>query len=186
MSLLFRKKPKPSEPDISTPEGLEQIYQRCFDTMYEIGYAQTKDTEITRELIQELFISAWEKRDTLVAKEKVEYYLLRLFKYRLIDHFRKEARQRHHHQQATLDYCDASHCTEQEIAYAELKDNVDTLVDRLPCQCRRVYRMSREQGLSNKEIASSLLISERAVAYHLAKATTFLREKLPDYTRAQP
>ncbi|MEM9673171.1 MAG: RNA polymerase sigma-70 factor [Cyclobacteriaceae bacterium] len=178
MSLFFRKRPKSSEPDISTPEGFEQIYQRCFDKMYEIGCAQTGDAEITREIIQELFTSAWEKRETLATKEKVEYYLLRLFKYRLIDYFRKASKQRQHHEEATVDYCDASHCTEQDIVFKELKSNIQALVDQLPCQCRRVYKMSREQGLSNKEIASSLLISERAVAYHLSKATTFLREKL--------
>ncbi|MEM9833562.1 MAG: sigma-70 family RNA polymerase sigma factor [Bacteroidota bacterium] len=178
MSLFFREKPKLSEPDISTPEGFEQIYLRCFDKMYEVGCSQTGDVEVTRELIQEFFTSAWEKRDTLATKEKVEYYLLRLFKYRLIDYFRKAATQRYHREQATIDYTDSDTYTEKVVAFNELKTNVDTVVSELPTQCRRVYKMSREQGLSNKEIALSLLISERAVAYHLAKATTFLREKL--------
>lgn len=55
------------------------------------------------------------------------------------------------------------------------------LVNALPEHCQRVFRMSRELGLSNKEIAHELLISERTVAYHLSNALRELKAKLNDY-----
>ena len=65
--------------------------------------------------------------------------------------------------------------------FNNLKEQVNVLVDTLPCQCKRVYKMSREQGLNNKEIASALLITERAVEYHIAKALQMLRANLTPY-----
>lgn len=179
--MLFKRKNTKAQPDIRTPEGFEVIYNACFDKMYEIGYYQTGNEEVTREIIQEFFTAIWEKRDKLAKKEKVKYYLIRIFKYRIIDYFRAQAIHQKHSDQVATDYRDYGNCTEEEVLLTELKGNIDRFVNRLPDQCRKVYRMSREQGLSNKAIASTLLISERAVAYHLSKATTFLQEKLQNY-----
>lgn len=179
--MFFKKKNIALQPDITSPSGFEAIYNACFDKMYEIGIYQVGDEEITKEIIQEFFTSIWEKRETLAEKEKIEYYLVRIFKYRIIDYFRAEAIRQKYSDEVALDYCDARHCTEERVLHTELKNNVNLLVDQLSCQCRKVYKMSREQGMSNKEIASALLISERAVAYHLAKAFSFLQEKLQLY-----
>ncbi|MEM0941318.1 MAG: sigma factor-like helix-turn-helix DNA-binding protein [Bacteroidota bacterium] len=51
-------------------------------------------------------------------------------------------------------------------------------MDTLPCQCKKVFKLSREKGLWNKEIASTLLISEKTVEYHMKKALTFMKSHL--------
>ena len=56
-------------------------------------------------------------------------------------------------------------------------------MNELPRQCRRVFKMSREEGYSNKEIASQLLISERAVEFHITKALAFFRKNLTEDTK---
>ncbi|MEM6846114.1 MAG: RNA polymerase sigma-70 factor [Bacteroidota bacterium] len=177
----FLRKTKQSAFDPRTPQGFEQIYQTYSEKMYKIGCSQTGDAEVTREIIQDIFTSVWERKHSLDIKGSIESYLMRALKYRIIDHFRTQTNHEHHRQQATADYSDSDNRTEEEIAYQELRSNVNALVNQLPAQCRRVYQMSREQGLSNREIASMLLISERAVAYHMAKATAFLQNKLRTY-----
>ncbi|MGD1895071.1 MAG: RNA polymerase sigma-70 factor [Cyclobacteriaceae bacterium] len=179
--MSFLRKTKKAEFDLRTPRGFEQIYQTYSEKMYKIGYSQTGDAEVTREIIQDIFTSLWERRKKLNIQGAIEPYLMRALKYRVIDHFRSQTKREHHQQQATVNYCESDNCTEEEVAYRELKSNITALVDQLPAQCRRVYQMSREQGLSNREIASMLLISERAVAYHVAKGTAFLQGKLRSY-----
>jgi len=72
--------------------------------------------------------------------------------------------------------------TENEVMVSSLSERITNLIENLPSQCRRVFKMSREQGLSNKEIASDLLISERAVEYHISKAVTSLKSHLTEYS----
>ncbi|MEM8893108.1 MAG: sigma-70 family RNA polymerase sigma factor [Bacteroidota bacterium] len=176
--LFFKRRNRQQKPDITSSAGFEEVYNACFDKMYEIGLYQTKDQETTRELIQEFFTSMWEKRHTLVDKDEVEHYLIRLFKYRIIDHFRAEATRQRHINEASQSYEVANHSTEELVLHNELKDNVEGLIGQLSLQSQKVYRMSHEQGMSNKEIASSLLLSERAITYHLSKAASFLQENL--------
>lgn len=146
--------------------------------MFEIGFYHTRDEEKTREIIQEFFTSVWEKREQYSQKDKIEQYLIRIFKYRIIDFLRTEATRQKYEQKAASEFCEMRNCVEEEVFFNELESNVSQLVDQLPCQCRKVFMLSHENGLTNKEIASTLLISERAVAYHLANARSTLKEKL--------
>jgi hypothetical protein len=58
---------------------------------------------------------------------------------------------------------------------------LDQAVDSLPKQCKNVYKLSRDEGLTNKEIATNLLISERAVEYHISKALSVIKIRLKKY-----
>ncbi|MEM1340266.1 MAG: RNA polymerase sigma-70 factor [Bacteroidota bacterium] len=178
---LFTKKKEITQPDITSYVGFEQLYTTCFDKLYAIGIYHTKDEQITRDIIQEFFTSIWEKRSELREKEKIEAYLTHMFKYRIIDYFRAEAVRKKHHEKASTTYSNSGNNTEEEVLRADLQESWDTYINELPNQCQKVYIMSRKTGMSNKEIASSLLISERAVAYHLSKASSILQKKLSLY-----
>ena len=67
---------------------------------------------------------------------------------------------------------------EQPCLYEELQREVQKAVDALPDRCREVFRMSRFEGLKNREIAARLGISETAVEKHLARAVGRLGEHL--------
>ncbi|MEM6831029.1 MAG: sigma-70 family RNA polymerase sigma factor [Bacteroidota bacterium] len=179
--MFFKKRNTNHNFDFTSVEGFERVYNMCFDKMFEIGFYQTNDEDKTREIIQEFFTLVWEKREEYGQKEKVEFYLIRIFKYRIIDFLRSEATRQKHEDGAAKEYCELRNCVEEEVLYHELSNNVNQLIDQLSCQCKKVFLMSHEKGMSNKEIASSLLISERAVAYHLAKARSTLKENLPSH-----
>jgi len=131
-------------------------------------------------MVQDIFKSLWERREKLEL-ENVGNYLIRAAKFKTFEYIRNKVSQQKHlcikHQECSY----ASNCTEERVHYNNLREKVNVLVDTLPCQCRRVYKMSREEGLSNKEIASALLISERAVEYHITKALSVLRLNLSGY-----
>lgn len=132
-------------------------------------------------MVQDIFKSLWERRDDLEL-EKVSNYLIRSAKFKTFEYIRnKSIRQKH----IEIKYQDSSHainCTEERVLYNSLQQKVNQLIDALPHQCKRVFRMSREQGLSNRQIASSLLISERAVEYHITRAINMLKLKLSSYS----
>ena len=132
--------------------------------------------------MQEIFCSLWERRENLHIEGPLENYLVRAAKFKLIDYYRKKAKAPVCVDTAAVSACLAfENCTENDVLYHALSEKVGDLVDKLPCQCRLVYKLSREKGLNAKEIAEALLISEKTVKNHLTKALGFLKAELKEY-----
>lgn len=182
---MFRRKENKEQPTpikrIDSPGSFEQIYTLYWEKVYAICYNNLRETEPAKELVQDIFKSLWERRDEIEISTSIEHYLMRAAKLKVFEYIRNKTSRKKHIECALQDFCESTNCTEEEVDFNGLVEKVNLLVDRLPCQCRNVYKMSREQGLSNKEIASALLISERAVEYHITRAFTFLRQHLPEY-----
>ena len=166
---------------MTSPEGFEVIYVRYWEKVFAVCYNSTERIELAQSMTQDIFKSIWERRDSIQIEKSIEHYLVRSAKKKVAEYFRNQSIRSKHLDLASHDDCAAANCTEQDVAYSLLVEELNLLVGRLPCQCRNVYRMSREQGLTNKQIAQELKISERAVEYHISKAISFLKKNLPEY-----
>lgn len=183
---LFLFKGKSTEPkhDISSKEGFEWLYNTYWEKIFAVCYHNTQDLELCREMTQDIFKSIWERRDSLIIEKSWEHYLVRSAKLKVAEHFRNQVTRKKHFDNAIRDYCKTANCTEQDVCYSILVQELGLLVNQLPCQCQNVFKMSRSEGMTNKEIAKKLNISQRAVEYHLNKAMIFLKKNLPDYELA--
>ena len=68
------------------------------------------------------------------------------------------------------------------VVYDDLSEAVEQAVNKLPEKSREVFRLSRLEGRSKKEIAKLLQLSEKAIEYHLTKSLKELRVQLKDYS----
>ncbi|MEM6843491.1 MAG: RNA polymerase sigma-70 factor [Bacteroidota bacterium] len=169
---------KAAAPDLRTPEGFKQVYDKYSNKMYKRCLLKTGNHALAGDIVQEVFENLWQRRDTLDIKGSVAHYLMKASQLRAIDHLRTQASHQKHDEYAYSEHCAHDRYTENEVSFNELQQQVNDLIDQLPGQCRNVYELRHQQGLTNKEIASRLLISEATVSYHLSKATAFLKEKL--------
>ncbi|TZF84093.1 RNA polymerase sigma-70 factor [Pedobacter sp. BS3] len=160
----------------------EDVYNCYWEKVYAVCYNNIRDVEVAKEMVQDIFKSLWERREEL-ALENVANYLIRSAKLKTFEFIRNKTTRQRIDEFNYQGCVNSSNCTEEQVLFNDLKDNVNLLVDTLPCQCKRVYRMSREEGLSNKEIAEKLLISERAVEYHITKAMGMLKQKLAVFNK---
>ncbi|PVH27050.1 RNA polymerase sigma-70 factor [Sphingobacterium corticibacter] len=155
-----------------TTDSFKQLFERYWKRLFAFAIKMTADEEDAKEIVQEIFKSLWERRDNLNIQD-VERYLLRSVKLKTMEYMRnKSTKQRHHDiilSTTKIDYED------QQVQVKELSHKVNNLVESLPKQCKNVFKMSREEGMTNKEIAHLLLISERAVEYHISKALSALK-----------
>ena len=68
----------------------------------------------------------------------------------------------------------------QKLYYNELQENLEAIIEQLPSQQKRIFKLSRFDGLLNKEIAEKLDISLRSVENQIYRALKFIKRKLPE------
>lgn len=177
---MAEETPNPG-PFVIDEKSFRALYERYWEKVYAVCYHHIRQTEIAQGMVQDIFKSIWERKDTLEIAFCPEKYLVRAAKFKVFEHIRNTQTRKEHLEKALVHFGEPVCTTEHDVMYDHLKTQVDTLVDSLPEKCRRVFRMSREEGLTNKEIARALSITERAVEYHVARALGVLRIHLQEH-----
>jgi RNA polymerase sigma-70 factor (family 1) len=166
---------------IAGESAFKALYDQYWEKVLAVCFQATRDIPLAEDLMHELFQSLWERKDELRVAGSAENYLVRAARLKVLAHYRDTTNRTAHVGRAMQGYRGAEDTTENEVNYALLTEHVTTLVAQLPHPCQTVYKMSREAGLSNKSIASSLVLSEKTVEYHLTRALRFLSKHLIGY-----
>ncbi len=161
-----------------TAQRFEEIYRHYSKKLFRICMVFVKDEEIATEMVQDIFCSIWERKDTISLETNWEKYLYRCAKLQYYNHSRNQTTQEHHLEQYSLKQPRETNTTEETVEVRQMAEQVDQLVADMPEKRRQVYRLSRQKGLTNKEIAQHLFISEKTVKNHLTKSLAYLRTGL--------
>lgn len=148
-----------------------EIYNRYWDKLLYVAGLKLKDPAMAEEIVQDIFLDLWRRRKQLIITVSLEAYLSVAVKYRIINAHAKLKRQQDFLENNTTT---ALH-TEQWLDEKELYTNFERLVSQLPEKCRITYKLSREEGLTLKEIARKMAVSQKAVEANLTRSLKLLR-----------
>lgn len=150
--------------------------------IYSICCYYLKDKEDAKDLVQDIFRSIWERKNNLeIDTNSLKGYLIRAAKLRVLEYIRNKTISNKHLNIIKADV-EAETVDMEEVFYSKLlSEKITRLIDRLPDQCRRVFKLSRGNGMTNAEIAKTMQISKRTVEYHISKALCILRQNLKEY-----
>lgn len=153
------------------------LYDRYWDTLFISAYKVLKDQEASKDIVQEVFISIWES-ETLDEIANVKAYLYQSVRYRVLMLIRKgKVRDKHLQTINSL----SENTTEEQINFEEMNQKIDSLIGELPDKCQQVFRMSRVDHLTNKEIAEKLNISIRTVETHISNGIKHLKTRMDSF-----
>lgn len=143
-----------------------------------VGYARKmlQDHDAAIDVVQQLFVNVWEKRDTLSVEGSMKSYLLRSTHNACLNAIQHQ-KVRQEHQSDTL-YTASDSEQRDLLEEEEFKLEVKAAVQKLPTQCRKVFLMSRVQGKKYQQIADELSISIKTVENQMGKALRTLRDEL--------
>lgn len=160
--------------------AFKEMYGRYWKQLFNAAYMRLGCKETSKELVQNIFLNLWEKRQVL-SIEHPQQYLLTSIKNKVVNYIETTLVQENYqqHVRQTL----PTHCTETEatVKYNELYNALEKALELLPQKTRDIFKMSRFNHLSIKEIAANLSISEKAVEYHITNSLKLLRINLKEF-----
>ncbi len=164
--------------DLRDDKSFEKLFRQYFPGLCAYAYKFTGDVDSAEEVVQNVFIQLWEKRTELNIQTSFKSYLFRAVHNRCLNLKRNEAVRVKHHQQHQ-DEREESEFFDPAIA-SDIKQRLYEAIGKLPPQRARIFRMSRFEALSYREIAEKLELSPKTVEAQMGKALKQLRLWLQD------
>jgi RNA polymerase sigma-70 factor (family 1) len=162
-------------------KAFEELYEKYGAALYSYIFQRVRIKEISEEIVQDIFVSLWEKRESLQITS-LSAYLFAAAKYKIISHIRSSAvREVYIESFGAFLAAKFDQSTEEFINLSDLQSLIERNLEKLPGQCQRVFRLSRMDHISNQEIAQMLGISVRTVENYITQALKHLRSIL-DFT----
>ncbi|MFT4733601.1 MAG: RNA polymerase sigma-70 factor (ECF subfamily) [Algoriphagus sp.] len=170
---------------VNIREGNRTAFEAVFRTYYEdlsrYAFSILRKKEESEDLVQQVFVNFWEKREQTIISGSLKSYLFRSVhnqSLNLIKHEKVKANYVEHSQ-----YFDTKFHSEveEELEGKELEGKIAEAIDTLPNQCRKIFIMNRMESLKYKEIADQLDISIKTVENQIGKALKVLRGSLASY-----
>jgi RNA polymerase sigma-70 factor (family 1) len=155
-----------------------ELFHRYKYKLYGYIFALTRSKEMAEDVVQDVFLKLWQKRETMAELNEFAPYLFRMAQNRAINGFQRmatEARALAALRQTTR--TNAMDIEDQLVA-KDLEQRLQDAVQKLPPQQQQVYRLSREDGLKHEEIAERLKIAPGTVKNHMIAALRTLRAQM--------
>ena len=168
-------------------EGNEAAFREIFNAYAPVLYPMmiriVKIPAAAEDIIQETFLRVWIARDQLPGIEQPRSWILRIAYYRAFTYLRSKAR----HQKAMTIVTNlnttslAKNETEDAVTFNALEAQLKEAIGQLPAQQKKVYQLSRQQGLKTDAIAELMNLSPQSVKNTLGRALKFIREYMEAY-----
>lgn len=146
---------------LKTEADLNRLFKRFYPELCRYAFYLTTDKAIAEDMVQELFISLWEKRDKLNV-ENIESYLYKAVKNKSIN-FQQSYYRKNFQVGVSSNTTFSTNNTNDEITYNELDHILKKAVNSLPAKCREIFYLKRFKDLSHKEVSKKLNVSEKTV-----------------------
>lgn len=165
--------------------GNQQAFSKLYDLFYPalIKYvvSKIKDPSSAEDILHDLFMSLWRGRSKIQEIESLSAYLYTSCRYLIFEYIRKSSVWNTHEDLADLDIQYMETPLDERLYYRYLLDMVNKEIENLPEKCRQVFKLSREELKSNKDIAEYMGISESTVENQINKALKRLKLVSKDY-----
>lgn len=166
-------------------EGDVKSFERVFNQYAEslVRYAETilKNTYEAEDVVQQLFVQFWAKRETVEINTSLKSYLYRATHNSSLNKIKQQGVKENYAAYYTYVGNHVAGSAAQYVEGKEVSEAIGAAIEELPEQCRKVFKMSRFGHLKYQQIADELGISVKTVENQMGKALKHMRVRLKDY-----
>lgn len=160
--------------------AFKEIYKRYWKSLFIAAQRKLRSDEICEELVQNIFLSLWEKRNGLLI-ENLRGYLFNALKYQVVDHLRKQLLAERYSGVLQTRPEQLGESPDDTLNFQDISSIFERIFGQLPEKTSRIFHLSRIEHKSTREISRLLRIPERTVEYHITQSLKILREQLGDF-----
>jgi len=160
-------------------KNFEKYFKQLFAALTYHSYKVLKDYDLAKDIVHEAFAKLWENRYNISTQGNVKAYLYRTVYNLSINYIRDNKKL-----QSTENTADSQlghENFEYKLEFLEMEQAVINAINSMPAKMKKVFVLSRYDGLKYREIAEKLSISIKTVEVHISNALKFLRKRLKNY-----
>lgn len=157
--------------------AFEKIYQTYSPRIFLNILKMVKSAEDAQEILQDVFIKVWEKRDLIDPEQAFKAYLFQISRFTVYNFIRKVNLDRKLKAYLSQEHSELYTHIEEAIAYRESDRFILDAIEELPTQRKHIYKLCKLEGKSYAEVSNLLGISASTINDHIVKATKFLKER---------
>jgi len=165
-------------------EGNEKAFETIFhayrDKLFAFIFRLSASKEVSEDIVQDVFLKVWKKRETLSGVENFNAFLFRIAHNHAINQLKRLSKETLVRSKAKINPS-GSTAPDKQLTFKNLQRALEEIVAHLPPRQKEIYRLKRERHLKQDEIARQLHISPSTVKNHLTQALRTIREKLRHY-----
>lgn len=173
----------------SDPQAFEEFHNRFYADMLRLTIMKIGDVEESYDLLQDLFIELWEKRESLSITNSLDAYMRNRLWFKIATYFRSKGFKQNHIKKFTefLELqekppFDQHEVMEINLQYEEMINKVNEVITNMPEKMKAVFILSKEEQMSINSIAEKMNLSPKTVKNHLHAALKRIRSELNDYS----
>jgi RNA polymerase sigma-70 factor (ECF subfamily) len=162
--------------------AFRELYRRKWKELYYYCLQKVHVKEAAEELVQNIWVGLWNNRHT-VRIENLDHYLKSAVKYQVINYIKSSLLRTQKQTAASRQLRSELPALEADsgVLVKELSEAIEDAIDALPEKTGKVFRLSRIEHHSIKDISLQMNISEKAVEYHITKSLKLIRLHLKEY-----
>lgn len=157
----------------------EEVFRKYYQSLCLFALKYVKDPDEAEEIVQEMFVRIWQKKESLAVTTSLKSYLYQAVRNACLNHL-KHNNVKLEYQKRAIDATSAANAGDTLVAL-ELEARITETLNKLPPERKKIFLMSRNEGLKYREISEKLNISIKTVENQMSKALQFLKTELMDF-----
>lgn len=159
-------------------DAFDLLFHKYSDKLFRFAFSLLKNEEDACEIVQETFFKIWEKRNKIDSSKSFKSFLFSISYHLVIDQLRSRLKDREFRNSLEKYFSEQTNFQENRIDYNTLQNEINKAVDELPEKRKQIYRLSREHGLTHKEIAGQLGVKTKTVENQINLALNHIKTRL--------
>jgi len=158
--------------------ALEKLFNYYYPRLYSFSKTLLKLDEGIEDILQEVFLRIYQNRKNIKSTETFQSYIFTITRNLLLNELRSRLNEHKAKEKIYRESVAREYLLSEKIEFLELQEKLEQIIETLPDRRREIYLLSRKEGLSHKEIAVKLDISEKTVEYHITQSLSEIKKKM--------
>lgn len=161
----------------SDHECFQQLFAKYSQPLYHFSLSYLKSRTAAEDVVQEVFMKIWRKRKEIDTGKSFQSYLFTIALNVIRKQFNKLSVSNQLKHDLLISFAENKETFDEKDNFQEMVDKMESLIRKMPERRRKIFRLKKLEGKSQKEIAVQFDITTKTVEYHITEAMKFLKQE---------